>query len=110
MPSSRPRQDKRGRPPIPFHRQPIPRFSLFEISEDATEILGDQCGVDPGPWAQTGHLRCNGTPFTIGICEAGDLYVRNDETGDAVHLPHVTPDNERRAIAQAIADTIGALH
>ncbi|MFJ5779721.1 hypothetical protein [Streptomyces sp. NPDC093094] len=40
--------------------------------------------------------------FTLGICEAGTLYLRNDTTGNSTHLPTTT--------GQTTADLIGRLY
>ncbi|WP_237329956.1 hypothetical protein [Streptomyces sp. BA2] len=62
------------------------------------------------PLGTTGHL-CSGdrVPFTIGVCEAGHLYIRNDAQGDSAHLPF-TSTADLPAIGQAIAEVVGGLY
>lgn len=58
----------------------------------------------------TGHLHnADHTPFTVGVCEAGDLYVRNDELGDSAHL-RLSSTADLKSLGQAVADVIGDLY
>lgn len=94
-----------------FFQQPeqIPH-TPYAVAQAALEFLGDQWSALPGPWVRTGHLRnADRIPFTVGICEAGHLYLRNDAQGDSVHLPFRST-SDLTAIAQAIADTVGDLY
>ncbi|GGY05074.1 hypothetical protein [Streptomyces minutiscleroticus] len=89
--------------PTSFLQQPEEPVSPFEVARAALVLLGDQWGVLPGPMGTTGHLHNgDGTPFTVGVCEAGHLYVRNDSQGDAAHLP-VPPTADLAALAHAVA-------
>ncbi|MFJ2007794.1 hypothetical protein [Streptomyces chartreusis] len=57
----------------------------------------------------TGHLRHDAAiPFTVGVCEAGHFYVRNEESGASTHLP-VSTTAELDTLANALCDVIGDL-
>ncbi|MEU2857620.1 hypothetical protein ABZ672_04205 [Streptomyces mirabilis] len=94
-----------------FYEQPEQHpHTPYDVVRAALEFLGDQWGALPGPWGTTGHLRSGDRiPFTVGVCEAGDLYIRNDAQGDSVHLPFTSTD-DLPAIGQAIAEVVGALY
>lgn len=78
--------------------------------EGLLDHLGDQWGAECGPWATTGHLRgWDRTPFTIGVNPTGELFVRNDQLGDALPLP-VKPTDDLDTIARAVAEIIGHLY
>ncbi|WP_435220624.1 hypothetical protein [Streptomyces sp. Tue6028] len=93
-----------------FHQQSTEQpHTPYEIACAAVTAMGDQWGVRPGPWGRTGHLRnADHTPFTVGVCEAGYLYLRNDELGDSVHLP-LSSTADLPTLGQAIANVIGEL-
>lgn len=97
--------------PVSFHNQPVPDYTIYEATEAAKRILGDLWGVEPGPWATTGHLRAwDATPFTVGVTDGtGQLYVRNDQLGDAAPLA-VTAAAPITTTARAIADAIDSLY
>lgn len=94
-----------------FYRQPRRHpHTPYDVARAALEFLGDQWGVLPGPWGRTGHLRSGDCiPFTVGVCEAGDFYIRNDAQGDSVHLPF-TSTADLAVIGQAIAEAVGTLY
>ncbi|MER7740008.1 hypothetical protein ABTX34_17110 [Streptomyces sp. NPDC096538] len=99
-----------NRTPVSFHRQPVPAFTVHEATAAALTHLGDQWTAHPGPWATSGHLRgWDGTPFTVAVAGTGQLYVRNDQLGDALPLD-VTPADSLDTVARAIADVIGRLY
>ncbi|MEU2588245.1 hypothetical protein ABZ612_36400 [Streptomyces avermitilis] len=81
------------------------------VAQKAVELLGDQWGAAAGPAGRTGHLRnaCHDV-FTIGVCEAGAVFFRNDVLGDAMHLPQVDAYSSPDRIAEAVADHIGDLY
>ncbi|WP_328868628.1 hypothetical protein OHT76_44090 [Streptomyces sp. NBC_00287] len=59
----------------------------------------------------TGHIwDADRIRFTVGVCEAGHLYVRNDSRGDSTHLLDTEPDADLVTLGQAIADVIGDLY
>ncbi|MGW3820069.1 hypothetical protein [Streptomyces sp. NPDC005046] len=89
---------------------PILGSQLFTVARKAVEMLGDQWGAAAGPGGRTGHLRTNHTVFTIGVCEAGDVYLRNDDSGDVRHLPHVDANSSPDDIAEAVTLHIGDLY
>ncbi|WP_086798753.1 hypothetical protein [Streptomyces caniscabiei] len=90
-------------------QEPEPSVTPYQVAQAAAVILGDQWGVRPGPMGTTGHLHnADWTPFTVGVCEAGHLYVRNDEIGDSAHLP-VTVTADVDALARAVVDVLGSL-
>lgn len=94
-----------------FHDHPqTPPHTPYDIARAAVDALGDQWGALPGPLGVTGHLHNDDrTPFTVGICEAGELYVRNDALGDSAHLPlSITAD--LKTLGEAIADVLPDLH
>ncbi|MFF3406657.1 hypothetical protein ACFYW8_10655 [Streptomyces sp. NPDC002742] len=97
--------------PTSFHRQPEQHpHTVYATARAALEFLGDQWGALPGPCGATGHLHnADHIPFTVGVCEAGHLYLRNDAQGDSVHLPFTSTDDPT-AIGQAIAKVIGDLY
>jgi hypothetical protein len=97
--------------PTSFYDQPEEHpHSPYDIARAAVEALGDQWGALPGPWGITGHIHdADRTPFTIGVCEAGVLYIRNDERGDSSHLA-MDSNTDLETIGQAIADLIGHLY
>lgn len=96
--------------PLSYHTQPVPTFTPYDVAKASLDHLGDQWVAHPGPWATTGHLRgWDGTPFTIGVNPTGELFVRNEQLGDALPLP-VVPTDDLDHIARAVADIIGALY
>jgi hypothetical protein len=97
--------------PTSFYDQPEEHpHSLYAVALAAVEALGDQWGALPGPWGTTGHIHdADRIPFTIGVCEAGLLYIRNDRRGDSVHVP-VKSDTDLKTIGEAIAELIGHLY
>ncbi|MFJ9662910.1 hypothetical protein ACIRPR_33785 [Streptomyces griseoflavus] len=85
--------------------------SPYTVARAALEFLGDQWTVLPGPWGTTGHLRSpDRIPFTVGVCEAGHLYLRNDSAGDSTHLPYESRGGDPAVIGRAIAEAIGGLY
>lgn len=96
-------------PPYP-EDAPIFGARLLTVAQKAATLLGDQWGAAAGPGGRTGHLR-NGfhDVFTIGVCEAGDVFLRNDVVGDVRHLPHVDATSSPDRIAEAVASHIGDL-
>lgn len=92
-------------PALAAQRPPTP----YEVALAALDLLGDQWGVEPGPMGVTGRLHnADWTHFTVGVCDAGCMYVRNDENGDSAHLrPKVTAGTA--ALAQALHDVIDSL-
>ncbi|MFF1517102.1 hypothetical protein [Streptomyces sp. NPDC058305] len=89
---------------------PIFGDQLFTVARKAVLRLGDQWDAAAGPGGRTGHLRTNHTVFTIGVCEAGDIYLRNDTNGDVRHLPHVDANSNPDGIADAVCDHIADLY
>ncbi|MET7746486.1 hypothetical protein [Streptomyces sp. NPDC005385] len=83
---------------------------LFTAARKTVETLGDHLSAAAGPGGRTAHLRTGGTVFTLGICDAGDIFLRNDEIGDVRHLPHVNANSSPDAIAEAVANHIGDLY
>ncbi|MFJ5779332.1 hypothetical protein [Streptomyces sp. NPDC093094] len=84
--------------------------TLYDVARAACEALGDQWQVLPGHWGVTGHLRSpDRIPFTIGVCGAGSLYLRNDLRGNSAHLP-AAAESDPAVIGQAVADLIGHLY
>ncbi|MFJ5780408.1 hypothetical protein [Streptomyces sp. NPDC093094] len=58
----------------------------------------------------TGHLRSpDRILFTLGIREAGSLYLRNDTTGNSAHLP-ATAHTSPAVTGQTAADLTGHVH
>lgn len=94
-----------------FYEQPKQHpHTPYAVACAALEFLGDQWSALSGPWGTTGHLRSGDRiPFTVGVCGAGDLYIRNDAQGDSVHLPF-TSTADLPAIGQAIAEVVGELY
>jgi hypothetical protein len=70
------------------------------------ETNGEPC---PAPGGSPATYDADRTPFTIGICEAGVLYIRNDERGDSAHRA-MDSNTDLETIGQAIADLIGHLY
>lgn len=97
--------------PTSFHQQPSQHpYNPYDVAVAALEFLGDQWGALPGPWGLTGHLHSGDwVPFTIGVCEVGDLYIRNDSQGDARHLPGSSTDDVA-TLGRAVAEVIGELY
>ncbi|MFG3267880.1 hypothetical protein [Streptomyces bobili] len=96
--------------PTPYHSLPehFPH-SPYAAACAAEQAMGDQWQVFPGPWGVTGHLfNSEHTPFTVGVCEAGSLYIRNDERGDSIHVP-VNSHTPLTKIGQTIAELINDL-
>ncbi|UFQ99721.1 hypothetical protein KBP30_41585 [Streptomyces sp. Go40/10] len=94
-----------------FHQQPetVPH-TPYAVACAAVEFLGDQWGALPGPWGVTGHLHnADHIPFTVGVCEAGDLYIRNDLQGDSRHL-RFRSTADITLIGRTIAAVIGDLY
>ncbi|MCX4993397.1 hypothetical protein [Streptomyces sp. NBC_00568] len=89
---------------------PILGDRLFTVACAAVLLLGDQWGAAAGPGGRTGHLRTNHTVFTIGVCEAGGIFLRNDNEGDVRHLPHVDANSSPDDIAEAVAAHVGDLY
>ncbi|MFJ2397470.1 hypothetical protein ACIOTI_32590 [Streptomyces sp. NPDC087843] len=83
---------------------------MLTVAQKAVERLGDQWGAAAGPGGRSGHLRTNHTVFTIGVCDAGDIYLRNDVIGDVRHLPHVNANSSPDDIAEAVAAHVGDLY
>ncbi|MFI9825254.1 hypothetical protein ACIHFC_33175 [Streptomyces sp. NPDC052013] len=94
-----------------FYEQPTQHPNTpYGIARASLEFLGDQWSALPGPWGRTGHLHnADRFPFTVGVCEAGHLYLRNDFLGDSTHLPYDS-SAAPALIGQAIAEAIGALY
>ncbi|MCT9003499.1 hypothetical protein [Streptomyces rhizosphaerihabitans] len=94
-----------------FYQQPEQHpYTPYEVACAALEFLGDQWGALPGPWGRTGHLRSGDhVPFTVGVCEAGHLYIRNDAQGDSAHLPFASTA-DLAAVGQAIAEAVDDLY
>ncbi|MEU6071851.1 MULTISPECIES: hypothetical protein [Streptomyces] len=97
--------------PTSFYDQPEEHpHSPYAVALAVVAVLGDQWGALPGPWGTTGHLHdADRIPFTIGVCEAGSLYIRNDTRGDGAHVP-VKSDADLNTIGEAIAELIGRLY
>lgn len=96
--------------PVSYHEQPVPPFTPYDVAKAALKYCGDQWGAEPGPWATTGHLRAwDLTPFTIGVNPTGELFVRNDQLGDALPLP-VEPTDDLDTVARAVAEIVGHLY
>lgn len=86
-------------------------YTPYTVARAALEFLGDQWSALPGPWGTTGHLHSpDRTPFTVGVCEAGHLYLRNDFLGDSTHLPYEPNGGDPAHIGRAIAEAIGDLY
>ncbi|MER7982472.1 hypothetical protein [Streptomyces sp. NPDC095817] len=83
---------------------------LFTAARKAVEFLGDQFGAAAGPGGRTAHLRTQGVVFTLGICEAGDVYLRNEDIGDVIHLPHINANSSPNDIAEAVFNHIGDIY
>ncbi|MFE2603678.1 hypothetical protein ACFXDI_10060 [Streptomyces mirabilis] len=90
--------------------EPISGSLLLTVAQGAVSLLGDQWGAAAGPGGRTEHLRTNHTVFTIGVCEAGDVFLRNDQIGDVRHLPHVNANSSPDDIAEQVAEYIGELY
>ncbi|MEU1567229.1 hypothetical protein ABZ504_43910 [Streptomyces mirabilis] len=97
-------------PPYDDEDAPILGSQLLAVAQKAVERLGDQWGAAVGPGGRTGHLRTDHTVFTIGVCEAGDVFLRNDKIGDVMHLPHVNANSSPDDIAEAVAQHVGHLY
>ncbi|PWI05489.1 hypothetical protein DIZ27_38825 [Streptomyces sp. NWU339] len=96
--------------PVSYHSQPVPTFTLYDVAKAALEHCGDQWRAAPGPWATTGHLWAwDNTPFTIGALPTGELFVRNDQLGDALPLT-VKPTDDLDTIGRAVAEITGHLY
>ncbi|MCX4429500.1 hypothetical protein [Streptomyces mirabilis] len=96
---------------LPFDQgEPTPRSLLLTVAQRAVSLLGDQWGAAEGPGGRTGHLRTDHTVFTIGVCEAGDVFLRNDEIGDVMHLPYVNANSSPDDIAEQVAEYVGDLY
>ncbi|MFE9769805.1 hypothetical protein ACFYPC_35675 [Streptomyces sp. NPDC005808] len=90
---------------------PILGGQLLAVAQKVVERLGDQWGAAAGPGGRTGHLRyAHHDVFTIGVCEAGDVFLRSDVAGDVRHLPHVTANSSPDDIADAVAIHVGDLY
>ncbi|MFE7077123.1 hypothetical protein ACFU96_44265 [Streptomyces sp. NPDC057620] len=90
---------------------PVLGSQLLAIAQKAVEQLGDQWSAAAGPGGRTGHLRnAYGDVFTIGVCEAGDVFLRNDVAGSVRHLPHVDPYSDLDEIANAIVLHVGDMY
>ncbi|MFI6340765.1 hypothetical protein [Streptomyces sp. NPDC050535] len=90
---------------------PILGNQLHTVAQKAVEQLGDQWGAAAGPGGRTGHLRnAHQDVFTIGVCEAGDVFLRNDVIGDVRHLPHVNANSSPEDIANAVALHVSDLY
>ncbi|MFD9464275.1 hypothetical protein [Streptomyces sp. NPDC060027] len=84
---------------------------LLTAAQRAVSLLGDQWGAAAGPGGRTGHLRnAHHDVFTIGVCDAGDVFLRNDVTGDVRHLPHADAHSSPDDIAEQVAEYIGDLY
>ncbi|MFC7512624.1 hypothetical protein ACFQV4_29835 [Streptomyces thermocarboxydus] len=93
-----------------FFEQPREQPHALHRGARRLEFLGDQWTALPGPWGTTGHLRSpDRIPFTVGVCEAGRLYLRNDSAGDSTHLPYDS-SADLAGIGRAIAEAIGGLY
>ena len=97
----------------PFHdeQQPDNGPLLVAAVREAVTLLGDQWGAAAGPAGRTGHLRnAHNDVFTVGVCEAGAVFLCNNVAGDVMHLPHVDAHSSPARVAEAIADHIGDLY
>ncbi|MET8411702.1 hypothetical protein ABZV34_27015 [Streptomyces sp. NPDC005195] len=88
-----------------------PASLLLTVAQGAVTLLGDQWSAAEGPAGRTGHVRSGSRDvFTIGVCEAGAVFLRNDGTGDVMHLPHTDAESDVDAIAEQVAEYIGHLY
>ncbi|MET8292195.1 hypothetical protein ABZV80_44940 [Streptomyces sp. NPDC005132] len=88
-----------------------PGSLLLTAAQTAVTLLGDQWGAAEGPAGRTGHLRSGSHDvFTLGVCEAGGVFLRNDGTGDVMHLPHADATSSADTIAAQVAEYIGHLY
>ncbi|MGW0730883.1 hypothetical protein [Streptomyces mirabilis] len=94
-----------------FFRQPTESVhSPYAVACAAAEALGDQWRALPGPGLVTGHLHSGDrVPFTVGVCEAGDFYIRNDSVGDSRHLL-VDPTADLPSLGAAVARVVGHIY
>ncbi|MFF4542239.1 hypothetical protein [Streptomyces aureus] len=96
---------------MPFDDEEDEPTSLMgTVAQQVVALLGDQWGAAEGPGGRTGHLRnAHQDVFTIGVCEAGCVFLRNDVSGDVMHLPHVNADSSADEITEAAHEHIGEL-
>ncbi|WP_406834788.1 hypothetical protein ACICHK_00030 [Streptomyces sp. AHU1] len=95
---------------LPFEEEDEPQSLLLTVARQVVELLDGQWGAAEGPGGRTGHLRdAQQGVFTIGVCEAGCVFLRNDGSGAVMHLPHVDADSSADEISEVVHEHLHEL-
>ncbi|MGW0969953.1 hypothetical protein [Streptomyces sp. NPDC002516] len=96
---------------LPFdNEEDEPTSLLGTVAQQVVALFDGQWGAAEGPGGRTGHLRsAEWGVFTIGVCEAGCVFLRNDTSGAVMHLPHVDADSSANEITEAAHEHIDEL-